>query len=589
MTCMSILLNNARARLLREVPLLILCLGAVAALFIALSAGALSPFDIEFPIPELGNCADKGACKAYCDDEENAEACQTFAEYHGFSSKSEVNERVRKIEEDGGPGGCARDEKNPVRACKRYCDDTAHIEECVGYAKREGLMEGEELEEAEKVVAALRRGVKLPPQCKNAESCRAVCEDPSDLAVARACFEFGKESGLLPDDISVEQAEKAFAALESGTGPFTSFAEMRQCDDPPNDEVFEKCIAFALEAGFLPSEEAEMVRKTGGKGPGGCRGRDACEAYCENPANQEACFRFAEEHDLLSEDDREMMREGVEQMQEAFEDAPPEVEACIREAVPELDAILSGEKFPRPAIGEAIQTCFEDFFRSEAGGFGGEFGEDEFSEPPAFGGGRDGDDFGEPPGRAEREFPGRTPQFPPEVAACLEEKLGEEFFSTFGKRRPSAGEERTMRECFEEARRGDQGGEDDQSVSPEPPGGVEGTAEHAGETGGAPRERFQEEFQRQYKAQYEQEVKRQVEEQFNRQYEEQYRREVERRTEDAYRQEGERLLPPPASPDAGGRMPPAPVEGGAPTSFYIGPNTELIGSVLEALRQARGR
>ncbi|TSC56270.1 MAG: hypothetical protein Greene041679_533, partial [Parcubacteria group bacterium Greene0416_79] len=37
---------------------------------------------------------------------------------------------------------------------------------------------------------------------------------------------------------------------------------------------------------------------------------------------------------------------------------------------------------------------------------------------------------------------------------CLEEKLGEEFFSTFGKRRPSAGEERTMRECFEEARRG---------------------------------------------------------------------------------------------------------------------------------------
>jgi len=52
-----------------------------AALFVAgvIVVSASSPLDIEFPIPELGNCAGKTECKAYCDDPDNEEACLAFA------------------------------------------------------------------------------------------------------------------------------------------------------------------------------------------------------------------------------------------------------------------------------------------------------------------------------------------------------------------------------------------------------------------------------------------------------------------------------------------------------------------------------
>lgn len=414
----------------------VVVLGVFAAtLFVAYTALSSSPFDIEFPIPELENCADKTACKAYCEDAKHQDACRAFAEKHGLgASKQEADETLQKLERDGGPSDCAKNAKNPALACKRYCDDVAHIEECVAYAKKHELMKGRELEEAEKVLSALRRGVKLPPQCKDARSCKEVCEDPADIKTARACFEFGKEAGLLPPDVSVEQAEKAFSALEKGEGPFKSFAEMRQCDNPPTDELMQKCIEFAEKAGFMSAEETEIVKKTGGKGPGGCRGKERCEAYCQE--HSEECFTFAQEHGLIREEDKERMREGINHMREAMERAPEEVAACIRSAVPELEAILSGEKMPSPKIGEAMRRCFENHFRNQQG-FGGERG--EFND-----------------GHME-DSAGMPPQFPPEVAKCLEEKLGAGFVEQMKEQRTSELEEK-IRGCFQNEQGGSGGG-----------------------------------------------------------------------------------------------------------------------------------
>src|SRR3989344_2993157 len=36
---------------------------------------------------------------------------------------------------------------------------------------------------------------------------------------------------------------------------------------------------------------------------GGCESKEACHAYCENPANHEACISFAEAHGLMSEEE----------------------------------------------------------------------------------------------------------------------------------------------------------------------------------------------------------------------------------------------------------------------------------------------
>ena len=617
-----------------------------AALMVASVVFASSPFDIEFPVSELGGCVDKATCKFYCDEENNAEVCYSFSEKHGLgASREEVEESLQEIEEDGGPGGCAENEKNPGLACKRYCDDAANIEECVAYAKEHQLLQGEELEEAEKVASALKRGVKLPSQCKNAQSCRATCDNPSSLEIARACFNFAAEAGLLPPKVNREDAEKFFKAFAEGKTPFKSFAEMRQCDNPPNDEVMDKCINFALEAGLIPEEEVEMIKKTGGRGPGGCRGKEQCEAYCEE--NQESCFAFAEEHDLLREEDKERMREGMEQMQEAIEDAPPEVLTCVRSVIPEFDSILEGNKFPSPALGDKMKSCFENFFKNS----GEEFGSEGFAPSGDFSGmeGKSGDQRG-------------GMNIPPEVKQCLADKFGEEFLNNLGKGRPTPDMESKMGECFRESFNGnkaedggggfmdgdfegDRGefgkerpcpamptatscGSDEDVMEREVPGcgfyrncvpkrgdkmpsRSEGAYNDNGgnfqtESGGSYEKQYQKQFNEEMSRQVQDEVGRQYDAEYKRQYEEQYQKirdgfpEVQpfEHPEDA-RQEQFMATPPTRSAETypagveptfdGSVAPPSsympPTDGDSSPSSFVPEKDRLLGNVLEAFRQ----
>ncbi|KKU68518.1 MAG: hypothetical protein UX89_C0003G0020 [Parcubacteria group bacterium GW2011_GWA2_47_16] len=566
-----------------------------AALMVASVVFASSPFDIEFPVSELGGCADKAACKSYCDEENNTEACYSFAEKHGLgASKEEVDYSLRELEEDGGPGGCAEDEKNPNLACKRYCDDPAHIEECVSYAKEHQLLEGEELEEAEKVAAALKRGVKLPSQCKNSQSCRATCDNPSSLEIAQSCFNFAAEAGLLPPEVNREDAEKFFKAFAEGKTPFKSFAEMRQCDNPPNDEVMDKCINFALEAGLVPAEEVEMIKKTGGRGPGGCRGREQCEAYCEE--NQEACFAFAEEHDLLREEDKERMREGVEQMQEAIEDAPPEVLTCVRSSIPEFDLILEGKKFPSPALGDKMRVCFDDFFRNS----GDEFGGEGFAPSGDFSG-MEGEDGGRRGGM----------NIPPEVKQCLADKFGEEFLNNLGKGRPTPDMESKMGECFRESFSGNEAEDRDERGDKMPPRSEGAYNDRSGsfqtESGGSYEEQYQKQFNEEMGRQVQDGVERQYDAEYKRQYEEQYQKIREGFPEaqpfehpDGTRQEQFMVSPSPtqsveASPAGvepifdGSAIPPSsytpPTDGERSPSSFVPEKNQLLGNVLEAFRK----
>src|SRR3989338_6814312 len=65
------------------------------------------------------------------------------------------------------------------------------------------------------------------------------------------------------------------------------------CTEPAHTD---ECINFAIAAGFMTEKEAEMAKKTGGKGPGGCVGKDACDAFCGNQDNQQTCMDFAKEN-----------------------------------------------------------------------------------------------------------------------------------------------------------------------------------------------------------------------------------------------------------------------------------------------------
>lgn len=197
-------------------PISILITGILVAHAITGSAaaqndGSVTP-KISYPVAELGNCADKAACKAYCDKPANVDACLSFAEKNNLMSKEEIK-TAKSFKKTGmtGPGGCkGKDE------CKTYCNGPDHIDECVAFAEKNGMMSSGQLDEAKKVRGAIAKGIK-PPACGGKEACDAYCSSP---------------------------------------------------------EHVEECVTFGEAAGIISKEGAEMIRKGGGVGGGSSNGPD---------------------------------------------------------------------------------------------------------------------------------------------------------------------------------------------------------------------------------------------------------------------------------------------------------------------------
>ena len=254
---------------------------------------------ITFPIPELGNCGSKAACHKYCDDLAHVNECIAFAEVHGLMSTNEVR-KAREFSKLGGkgPGGCTSKD-----SCQAYCEDTAHMRECLAFAKQTGVMSSAELQEAEKVAAYMESGGKMPGNCRGERECRAYCSE---------------------------------------------------------DAHVEECMAFGIKAGFMSEKEAEIFKKTGGTGPGGCKGR-ACEEYCKDESHREQCIAFALEHNLMSEEEKRLMQEGMEKGRQVLQGAPPEVLSCIEATLGSdvVAKIRAGEAVISPKLGEVLPACFK--------------------------------------------------------------------------------------------------------------------------------------------------------------------------------------------------------------------------------------
>lgn len=359
---------------------------------------------IVFPIAELGNCTDKDSCKKYCDQPANSDACFAFAQKNNLMSQGEID-TAKKFAggEIKGPGGCTTKD-----SCENYCNDISHIDECVAFAKKSGIMSPDELAEAEKVQSAIARGVQ-PPSCKNKKECDVYCEAPANM---EKCVAFGEAAGFLSGK-ELEDAKKMVTAIKSGVTPlpckgkescnaycqspqnmeacitFASAAgfmspqeqqdsqkmlsAIRKGVKPPNcngkeacdaycvqPEHVDECTNFAVAAGFMSEKDAEMSKKTGGKGPGGCVGKDQCESFCKNPDNQQTCFNFAKDNGLISPDDLKKMDEGKQQMQQSFQNMPEEVANCLKDAVGSdaFEKMKTGQFMPSQDIGDKMGQCF---------------------------------------------------------------------------------------------------------------------------------------------------------------------------------------------------------------------------------------
>lgn len=318
---MKTLLKPIRIPLNRFFIALLVLVSLAAGVFAYAQEDKAGP-QLSFPIAELGNCGSKEECKVFCDDADNKDACQAWAEKQGLEKKQS---------QETGPGGC-----NSRESCDAFCKNPDNAETCIQYAINTGRISSDQAgkmremlqgghgkvpaarilredlggprpigkpagpkppEINEEKVKTLLQEKGGPGGCKSFEECHAFCENPEN---EEACFQYANENDLFP----VEERAR-IEKMRSVEGP--GGCRGRQCEaycEAPGHE--EECIAFAEQQGLIPAEEIQKIKKhmeaVKDGGPGGCRGR-ACEAYCHDPAHREECFAFAKKQGLIPEEE----------------------------------------------------------------------------------------------------------------------------------------------------------------------------------------------------------------------------------------------------------------------------------------------
>ncbi len=366
--------------------------------------------NIQFPIVELGNCADKNSCKTYCNDPVNTDACLAFAKKHNLMSQEDINAARKFITQNiKGPGGCATpdscrsycenidhidecvafaekmgiappgglEEAKQIQAaikkgikppqcggkdeCNKYCGEPSHIESCVAFGEAAGFLKGKELEDSKKMISAVQKGV-IPPPCNGKDECESYCKEPSHI---EACVSFAKAAGFMTPE-ETENSEKMIRAIQQGAKP-PQCGGKDECDKYCGEpEHVDECTNFAVAAGFITKEQAEITKKTGGKGPGGCVGNE-CQTFCNDLKNQETCLQFSKDNNMMSKEDFKKMEEGRGQMRRSLEEAPPSVMTCLTNALGSgtLEAVRKGEIMPSRDIGDKMRQCFREMMEKQ--------------------------------------------------------------------------------------------------------------------------------------------------------------------------------------------------------------------------------
>jgi hypothetical protein len=304
---------------------------------------ALVKAGAQFP----GGCKDRNTCELYCNESGHMEECLDFAEKSGFLPKDEIDQ-ARKIlplmKSGKTPGKCTSREQ-----CDKYCAADEHLDECIAFADKAGLLSGEEKEMIKKT------GGKGPGGCRSKAQCDTYCQTNSE-----ECFRFAEEHGLI-DEKDLQQMREGMARFKESLDKMPP--EAVECmKDAAGEENFNKMLAgepvfdrslegkmkscfsqvtaqVSQQLNALPPEAVECIKDTIGEeglkklqsgepdenidfsslekcfqqlqasfgggaggsgrgsggggfaGPGGCKSIDECTAYCQS--NPDECKNFA--------------------------------------------------------------------------------------------------------------------------------------------------------------------------------------------------------------------------------------------------------------------------------------------------------
>lgn len=312
---------------------------------------ALEPQDITYPILELNNCTDKKACKTFCDNPDNMIVCVNFAEKYNLISKEEIKKAkiITNLKEKTGPGGCKSDHE-----CRDYCENMDHLQECLDFAQENDIMDKKELQEARKVSQVLKTGTKTPGGCTSKKACEKYCDEENHLD---ECVAFAEKAGLMKPE-EVEIIKKT-----GGKGPGGCRGK-KQCDDYcGNSEHMEECMNFAVEHNLMPEQEKKEVQQVlqaikSGVKPPKCQGRQECDVYCQTPEHSQECLDFAVAAGFIDKQEaqqaRKMMEAGLtggpggckgKEECDKFCQQPENMEKCMNFAV--KAGMMSKEEYNR--------------------------------------------------------------------------------------------------------------------------------------------------------------------------------------------------------------------------------------------------
>jgi len=202
-------------------------------------------------------------------------------------------------------GGCASRQE-----CKTYCDDATHTQACISFAEKNGMMSKDEAQTARKFSAQTG-----PGGCRGSQ-CRTYCGEKAHFD---ECRKFAEEHGMAPKrpepavregpQVDESKAETILAQKDGPGGCKTKDECKAYCNESSHGD---ECVKFAEENGLMSKDDAAVARKMmTATGPGGCKGIE-CKTYCEDDAHMEECVAFAEKSGLM---DREELQRAKSFMQ----------------------------------------------------------------------------------------------------------------------------------------------------------------------------------------------------------------------------------------------------------------------------------
>lgn len=202
-----------------------------------------------------GGCADRTSCESYCNNLANIEECVAFAERTGVLAPNELAEaqNIARFLREGGtlPAGCVNKE-----SCMAACKMPANMRVCLDFAERANLISPQELAEARKVLPFLERG-ETPGGCAAKKECDAYCVE---LAHMEECLAFAEKAGLIPEE-ELRMAKKVVPLMIRGETPGRCKSK-EACESYCGSSAhWEECLVFAEKIGLFNKAELLILRQ----------------------------------------------------------------------------------------------------------------------------------------------------------------------------------------------------------------------------------------------------------------------------------------------------------------------------------------